>query len=127
MFYQVGSDSLGWSPEAALTAPSPTRATSHVLLTADMGITYGDRSLYHWPCPRALATASHLISFATGSSDGLQPKWDLVLHLGDLAYGTGYASKVRGRKVKFFFFFLCQNPLFALVVCCSRSGTVSWR
>ena len=42
-----------------------------MLLTADMGIGYNDHSLYHWPTPRALATATHLIAEGTsGSRDG---------------------------------------------------------
>mmetsp|Transcript_9968 Transcript_9968/g.25719 ORF Transcript_9968/g.25719 Transcript_9968/m.25719 type:complete len:325 (+) Transcript_9968:4423-5397(+) len=60
-----------------------------------MGIGYDDHSLYHWPTPRALATARHLISEGTsGSLDGEGDiTADLALHIGDIAYGTGYGAK----------------------------------
>jgi len=91
VFYSVGTARGGWSGEHAFTAFDPGRATSRLLLTADMGLGYGDRSLYHWPCPRALATATHLVALAAAGG------WNAVLHVGDIAYGTGYAPKV-GRK-----------------------------
>ena len=96
VFYRVGSGAFGWSDEASFVSPNAAKQSSRILLTADMGITYDDRSLYHWPCPRALATATHLIDFATaGLVGGPDPtlNWDAVLHIGDIAYGTGYATK----------------------------------
>lgn len=66
-----------------------------MLLTADMGVGYDDHSLYHWPTPRALATARHLIAEGTsGSHDGEGDlAANLALHIGDIAYGTGYLAK----------------------------------
>ena len=74
-------------------AISPARGThTH---PQDMGVGYDDHSLYHWPTPRALATARHLISEGTsGSLDGEGDiTADLALHIGDIAYGTGYGAK----------------------------------
>jgi hypothetical protein len=54
-----------------------------------MGLGYADHSLYHWPCPRALATATHLGSFAQGTAAAASGvEWDLAVHIGDIAYGN---------------------------------------
>jgi len=78
-------------------------STSRVLLTADMGLGYADHSLYHWPCPRALATATHLGSFAQGTAAAASgAEWDLAVHIGDIAYGnqTWLLKRVRNHWSK---------------------------
>jgi hypothetical protein len=90
VFYRVGSEASGWSEEASFAAVDPERPTSNLLLTGDMGIGYGDGSLFHWPSPRAFATASHLIDLSASThGKGAGQAWDAVLHVGDIAYATG--------------------------------------
>mmetsp|Transcript_3319 Transcript_3319/g.4506 ORF Transcript_3319/g.4506 Transcript_3319/m.4506 type:complete len:618 (-) Transcript_3319:88-1941(-) len=87
VFYAVGSDGYGFTSTSSFVSATTTSSTTDLLLTGDMGITYADESLYHWPTIRAFATATHLADFAeTG-------QFDAALHVGDIAYATGYSTK----------------------------------
>ena len=103
IYYAVGSDATGWSAEASFASFDAGRATTRMLLTGDMGIGYGDHALFHWPTPRAFATATHLIALNDASHEaGEGAAWDLCLHVGDIAYGTGCESTKEEKKESFF-------------------------
>ena len=89
-FYRVGSDESGWSEIQSFTQESPeTLNAPHkqvkILLTADVGATELDGSHYHWEEPNASSTYRLMAGAKTGA--------DLAVHIGDLAYATGYESK----------------------------------
>jgi hypothetical protein len=114
---QVGSSLMGWSAETSFVQPVPPNAEAslHITALADMGETYIDGAQYHWMEPFAINTtnyaeqhllphplarnraASHprgrvmsSLSRRAASDENLT---DLVLHIGDLSYATGYASE----------------------------------
>ena len=108
VYYRVGSTASGWSPVRAFAKPETAQphARLSVLIAADMGETYEDGSQYHWEEPDAVNTTVHMakklyedpegtrIPVASSTSSAARKYGvDLVLHPGDLAYATGYASE----------------------------------
>ena len=89
-YYRYGSQAQGWSPVRSFVAPKPVNphAPMNIMVTADMGETYEDGSQYHWEEPSAVNTTLQMIN--VGEKKG---SIDVVLHPGDLAYATGYASE----------------------------------
>ena len=88
-FYRVGSDAAGWSAVHSFTQKSPAtletpREKVKILVTADVGATQLDGSHYHWEEPNASSTYRLMRGAANA---------DLAVHIGDLAYATGYESK----------------------------------
>jgi hypothetical protein len=56
-----------------------------ISVIADMGVSEPDKCRYHWAEPDAYETIGHVTS--------LKEHTDLVLHVGDIAYATGYGGK----------------------------------
>ena len=90
VYYQVGDDSSGglWSSQFSFVAAQAAGHTPNVYpfsmsVIGDVGATEPDKCHYHWEEPDADRTIKHLAE--------LQP--DLVVHIGDLSYATGYESK----------------------------------
>eukprot|EP00505_MAST-04D_sp_SCG-Rhode-Island_P005210 Stramenopile-MAST_4_protein_5210 len=88
-FYRVGSDASGWSDVHSFTQKSPEHLETpseqvNILVTADVGATELDGSHYHWEEPNASSTYRWMHGAAHA---------DLAVHIGDLAYATGYESK----------------------------------
>ena len=90
VYYVVGDDSSGglWSKQFSFKAVRRAGSTSdsypmHLSVIGDVGATEMDGCHYHWEEPDAHLTIKHLAE--------LSP--DLVLHIGDLSYATGYETK----------------------------------
>jgi hypothetical protein len=112
-YYRVGADTAGWSKEFSFMAP-PVGAESdvRVILYADVGETYRDGSQSHWMEPSAVnttngaagsagappaATGGNVLSAVKKRVATRKLRGDLktagLIHVGDLAYATGYASE----------------------------------
>eukprot|EP00300_Choanocystis_sp_HF-7_P006210 c14553_g1_i1.p1 GENE.c14553_g1_i1~~c14553_g1_i1.p1 ORF type:complete len:684 (+),score=149.77 c14553_g1_i1:197-2053(+) len=63
IFYRVGSDKFGFSPEFSFVAPVPAspNASLTIYAIADLGETYIDGAQYHWMEPYAINTTNHAI------------------------------------------------------------------
>mmetsp|Transcript_29660 Transcript_29660/g.78618 ORF Transcript_29660/g.78618 Transcript_29660/m.78618 type:complete len:651 (-) Transcript_29660:185-2137(-) len=116
VFYTVGSDasgssrSAGWTAEKSFAVPEVSRLSNlRVVVFADLGESYVDGAQYHWMEP-----------FAQNTTNFIQDRWarntrergregapqgrvlrslasesdvDLILHVGDISYATGYESE----------------------------------
>ena len=110
--YRVGSDEMGWSGWMTFRAPKQPNADAELFATllADVGEAYIDGSQYHWMEPHS----NGVHKGANSAWDPLKrkgslpvndprgsilsavrsaPKADVVLHIGDLSYATGYESE----------------------------------
>eukprot|EP00049_Salpingoeca_infusionum_P001979 m.52550 g.52550 ORF g.52550 m.52550 type:complete len:561 (-) comp11312_c0_seq1:138-1820(-) len=85
--YWYGNEQHGWSDKATFKASlGPTPQTGiRVMLTADVGASEADQCHYHWEEPDAHLTYQGLTDFGGNA--------DVLLHIGDIAYATGYAAK----------------------------------
>lgn len=88
-YYVYGSDANGYSTESSFVAAPQVGANQalSMLVYADMGMTEYDGCKNHWAEPQAGETAQHMIDLATAG------KVSLGLHVGDIAYATGYEAK----------------------------------
>lgn len=112
MFYIVGSDAMGWSENRNFSVPTPPGASENLrfIALADMGVSYVDGAQYHWIEPFAINSSAFALDQEArraepGSGQGRvldavreavqtsSKGFELVLHVGDLSYATGYASK----------------------------------
>jgi len=87
IYYQFGNDLHGWSSVRnfnSLKAPNPHQPMV-ISVVADMGASEPDHCSYHWAEPDAYQTIGHVRRLLNGT--------DLVLHVGDIAYATGYQGK----------------------------------
>eukprot|EP00294_Goniomonas_avonlea_P015881 CAMPEP_0114553756 /NCGR_PEP_ID=MMETSP0114-20121206/7840_1 /TAXON_ID=31324 /ORGANISM="Goniomonas sp, Strain m" /LENGTH=573 /DNA_ID=CAMNT_0001738745 /DNA_START=7 /DNA_END=1728 /DNA_ORIENTATION=- len=88
-YYRFGSVAHGFSPVysfLAPAAPNPSHRT-HIVITADLGVTMPDGTQYHWEEPDAFQTVKHMLD-RVSTSDA-----SMLLHIGDIAYSTGYLGK----------------------------------
>ncbi|EGD81796.1 hypothetical protein PTSG_13240 [Salpingoeca rosetta] len=85
VWYQCFSNNT-WSTVHTFTAakPADAKASLHIVATADVGAAQRDGCHYHWETPDANLTYMHM---------GEHGAADLALHIGDISYATGYASK----------------------------------
>ena len=84
VYYRVGSDESGWSDVKYFSTSQPKEKVK-LLLTADVGATEIDGTHYHWEEPNASST----YRLMSGDIENAY----LALHIGDIAYSTGYMSK----------------------------------
>jgi hypothetical protein len=92
VYYSYGSDAGGWSaPLSFLPPPAPGAAgTTRMLLLADNGVTEPDGCQDHWDEPDASLTVQHLRELVESGSGY---DYSLILHPGDVSYGTGMLAK----------------------------------
>ena len=92
VYYSYGSDAGGWSaPLSFLPPPAPGPAqTTRMLLLADNGVTEPDGTQDHWDEPSASLTVQHLRDLIESGSGY---DYSLILHPGDVSYGTGMLAK----------------------------------
>eukprot|EP00056_Hartaetosiga_gracilis_P003949 m.69734 g.69734 ORF g.69734 m.69734 type:complete len:564 (-) comp11644_c0_seq1:167-1858(-) len=64
--------------------PKDPKASIRILATADVGASEPDLCHYHWEEPDAGLTYGHLSALAPA---------DVLLHIGDVSYATGYSAK----------------------------------
>lgn len=85
--YIYGNDQYGWSETKTFTAAKSAdpNAALRVLVAADVGATEPDHCSYHWIEPNATQTYQHMTDLASSA--------DVVLHIGDISYATGYSAK----------------------------------
>jgi len=105
--YRVGSDQLSWSSWHNFRGPRVGRKEKlQATIIADVGESYQDGSQYHWMEPHAIDVMKGVYtSWATKTPFGdkrgsllstirdAETDTDLVLHIGDLAYATGYETE----------------------------------
>jgi len=87
IYYQFGNPIDGWSSIRSFKALSPPSADAaiRISIVADMGVSQPDKVQYHWQEEDAYQTIGHVTKLSSST--------DLVLHIGDIAYATGYAPK----------------------------------
>lgn len=94
IYYSVGSISEGFTPEKAFKATQlvgPDRET-RILIAADVGITEPDNSRQHWSVPTDPAGQERQANLTLQCLQQA-PQADVLLHVGDLSYATGFLSK----------------------------------
>eukprot|EP00943_MAST-04B_sp_MAST-4B-sp1_P005697 g5697.t1 len=84
IYYRVGSNKAGWSDVKSFST-LPVGNQVKMLLTADVGATEIDGTHYHWEEPNASSTYRLMSADISNSY--------IALHVGDIAYATGYMSK----------------------------------
>merc|ERR1711871_1116309 len=84
VYYRVGSKESGWSDVKSFST-LPVGSQVKMLLTADVGATEIDGTHYHWEEPNASSTYRLMSGDISNSY--------IALHVGDIAYSTGYMSK----------------------------------
>lgn len=86
--YKYGSDQAGWSLSQTLRTP-PASGSSNVTFIAygDMGKAPRDNSREHYIQPGSLSVIN---AVATEAASG---NVDLVLHIGDISYATGFLAE----------------------------------
>jgi len=89
VYYIVGSDATGWSEEFSFNSPIIPSPQNGVKLIAygDLGKGEMDGSLEHWEEVPSLNTTKNVL--AKVNNEG----FDLVLHIGDIAYAVGYSAQ----------------------------------
>lgn len=91
-YYTFGSDAAGaggWGEEGSFTAVQPAgHATNmNILVYGDSGVSPLDGSAQHWQEPFSSQSSARLREAASTGA------YSMALHLGDLAYATGYGGK----------------------------------
>jgi len=88
VFYTFGSDATSWSPEYSFATPVPVGPSNGVRIVAygDMGKAEIDQSLEHWEEIPSINTTRNVEALI---DDG----YELVLHVGDIAYAVGYSAQ----------------------------------
>eukprot|EP00055_Hartaetosiga_balthica_P011519 m.52627 g.52627 ORF g.52627 m.52627 type:complete len:579 (+) comp7627_c1_seq1:64-1800(+) len=68
----------------SVSQPANPKASVRILATADVGASEADKCHYHWEEPDASLTYGHLSKLTPA---------DVLLHIGDVSYATGYSAK----------------------------------
>lgn len=86
--YRYGSDKAGWSlTESLKTAPAAGSSKMTFIAYGDMGKAPRDNSIEHYIQPGSLGVSNAV------SGEAASGNVDLVLHIGDISYATGFLGE----------------------------------
>lgn len=86
--YKYGSDQVGWSPTQKLKTPPASGSSKVNFITfGDMGKAPRDNSIEHYIQPGSLGVIKAV------SGEVAARNVDLVLHIGDISYATGFLGE----------------------------------